>query len=104
MRNTFINKVAVEREILRSVNMYTRGPQQLAGLSWSAIEKWQRSASMPKIELVVSQLKDLSDLCQRLSDRSHETFGPLDPDLYEVIKLRIAQLTEHLQSEHSLKP
>ncbi|WDG75469.1 hypothetical protein [Pseudomonas chlororaphis] len=98
MKNTFINKVSVEREVLRSVNFYTRGARQLAGLSWSAIDAWQRAVSMPGIESLVRELKELSDLCQRLSDRSHETFEPLDPTLYQTLQSRIAQLNEHLRS------
>lgn len=98
MRNTFINKVAVEREILRAVNSYTRGRRQLAGLSWSAIDAWQRAVSMPGIEPLVRDLKELSNLCQRLSDRSHETFEPLDPALYQAIQSRFAELNEHLRA------
>ena len=43
MKNTFLNKVAAERAVLRIVNAHTSGVRQLAGLSWVAIDAWQRA-------------------------------------------------------------
>ena len=43
MKNTFLNKVAAERAVLRVVNARTSGARQLAGLSWAAIDAWQRA-------------------------------------------------------------
>lgn len=98
VNNTFINKVAIERQILRSVNLYTKGARQLSGLSWSAIDIWQRAVPMQKAEPLVKDLKELSDLCQRISDRSHETFASIDPMLEQKIQSRIKLLNEHLKS------
>jgi hypothetical protein len=93
--NTFANKVAAERAVLRIVNRHTPGGRQLAGLSWAAIEIWQQIVGLAASDPLVTELKVLSDLCQRLSDRSHETFEKLDPMLAQKIDLRINSL-EHL--------
>jgi len=78
--NTFANKVAAERAVLRIVNRHTPGSRQLAGLSWVAIETWQQTIGLAASDPLVAELKELSDLCQRLSDRSHETFEKTRPD------------------------
>ena len=85
MKNTFINKVDAERRILSVVNRHTTGASQLAGLSIIAIDDWQRRTHERRIEDVVELLRALSDLCQRLSDRSHETFQLLAPGLQREI-------------------
>ena len=79
MTNTFLNKVAAERSVLSVVNSRTSGKRQLTGLSSAAIELWCRKVGTETTKDVVGPLLVLADLCQRLSDRSHETFQPLDP-------------------------
>lgn len=98
MKNTFLNKVAAERAVLRVVNAHTSGTRQLAGLSWVAIEEWQRTISMAGSQQLVNELKTLSDLCQRLSDRSHETFQPMDPAIADLIDSRIRSLEKLIDS------
>lgn len=100
MKNTFLNKVAAERAVLSVVNAYTSGASQLAGLSWAAIDAWQRTIGTAGSQPLVDELKTLSDLCQRLSDRSHETFHPLDPAVAQLIDSRM-QLLEQLLSATS---
>ena len=90
--NTFANKVAAERSVLRIVNRHSPGARQLAGLSWKAIETWQQTIGLSGSDPLVAELKALSDLCQRLSDRSHETFEKLDPMLAQTIDLRVNSL------------
>lgn len=92
--NTFANKVAAERAVLRIVNRRTPGVRQLAGLSWVAIETWQQTIGLAASDPLVVELKALSDLCQRLSDRSHETFEKLDPMLAQTIDFRLNSLEE----------
>lgn len=97
MRNTFFNKVAAERAVLRIVNAHTSGSRQLSGLSSGAIDNWQRSSNITYNQVIVDELKNISDLCQRLSDRSHETFSPLDPALNTMIDSRIEVLARLLE-------
>lgn len=96
MKNTFLNKVTAERAVLRIVNTFTSGGKQLSGLSWVAIDAWQRANADIGTNSLINELKEISDLCQRLSDRSHETFGELDPALSEVIESRILSLKQML--------
>jgi hypothetical protein len=96
MKNTFQNKVMAERAVLSVVNKYTSGDEQLGGLSWVAIDAWQHSGGRVATSVAVQELKEISDLCQRLSDRSHETFGSLDDSLAEVIDARIRSLDQIL--------
>jgi len=98
MNNTFINKVMAERAVLRIVNVRTPGMRQLTGLSWTAIDAWQRSSGAVGDQVLVDELKAISDLCQCLSDRSHETFAPLDPAINTMIDSRMQALARLLES------
>lgn len=86
--NSFASKVAAERAILQIVNQRTPGARQLAGMSWKAIDAWQRVVGLTAKDPLVEELKALSDMCQRLSDRSHETFQNIDPQLAEAVSQR----------------
>jgi hypothetical protein len=97
MNRSFLSKVSAERKVLSIVNRYTPGRKQLAGLSATAIEAWHRGAERPAMEAVVRELRALSDSCQRLSDRSHETFQPLAPGLEDVIESGLSLLTNELR-------
>ena len=101
MKNTFINKVAAERAVLRIVNAHTSGTRQLSGLSWTDIDRWHRSSSFMGDQVLVDELRAISDLCQRLSDRSHETFSPLDPAVNTIIDSRIEVLARLLESRRA---
>jgi hypothetical protein len=101
MKNTFINKVAAERAVLRIINAHTTGTRQLSGLSWTAIDTWQRSSSVMGDQVLVDELREISDLCQRLSDRSHETFSPLDPAINTMIDSRMEVLARLLASRRA---
>lgn len=92
MTNTFINKVDAERSVLKLVNRWTPGPQQLAGLTATAINDWQRRLGADALDEVSSELKAVGDICQRLSDRSHETFEPLNPVLDDAINEGLQRL------------
>lgn len=101
MKNTFINKVAAERAVLLVVNAHSPGPRQLAGLSWVAIDSWQRNNRPIATQALVDELRAVSDLCQRLSDRSHETFDALDPSTAEMIDFCMQSLKQLLVGDVS---
>ncbi len=92
MTNSFMNKVVAERSVLSVVNARTTGKRQLTGLSSAAIELWCRKIGTEVTKDVVGPLISLADLCQRLSDRSHETFQPLDPSLAAKIESNLCIL------------
>lgn len=83
MANSFLSKVSFERRVLTVVNAQFRGTQQLAGLSRSSIELWQRTVSARVSKDIVANLLVLAELCQSLSDRSHESFKSLNPAVEE---------------------
>ena len=99
MTNSFLNKVTAERNVLSVVNARTTGSRQLTGLSSAAIELWCRKVGTEATKDVAVSLVTLANLCQRLSDRSHETFQPLDPTFASkiesnlcILKTAVAQL------------
>lgn len=92
MNNTFVRKVAAERKILTVINALTPGARQLTGLSSSAIEAWRRKAALDNTDQIVAKLLRLAALCQRLSDRSNETFQLLDPMLIQKIDAELREL------------
>ena len=93
MANSFINKVSAERRVLSIVNSRFRGREQLAGLSKSAIELWQRTVGTQASSHVVAPLLELAELCQSLSDRSHESFKPLNPKVEQALEVALTSLS-----------
>lgn len=92
MTNSFLNKVTAERSVLSIVNARTPGKRQLTGLSSAAINLWCRKVGIEVTKDVVGPLVTLADLCQRLSDRSHETFQSIDPSFAEKIESHLCIL------------
>ncbi len=92
MANSFMSKVAAERRVLAIVNARFRGTEQLAGLSRSAIDQWQRTVDDLATEQIVEMLIVLAELCQSLSDRSHESFKSLDPAVEEALDAALIAL------------
>lgn len=92
MTNSFLNKISAERRVLSVVNARTPGRRQLTGLSSAAIELWRRKVGSEITADVATPLIALADLCQLLSDRSHETFQPIDISLSEKIESHISIL------------
>ena len=79
MKNTFGNRVATERRVLTAINRRLGRDQQLAGLSRPAIYLWAAGMNRNLGDKFVQRLLEIGELCQSLSDRSHETFIPLSP-------------------------
>lgn len=94
MSNTFLHKVQAERRVLAVVNRYTQRGSQLAGLSSSAIEDWQRRQGAVDTCEIVNRLRRLAAACQALSDRSHETFKSEERLAASDIELKCAELDE----------
>ena len=92
MANSFMSKVAAERCVLSIVNARFRGTEQLAGLSKSAIDLWQRTVGDRATEQVIAALVVLAELCQSLSDRSHESFKPLNPAVGQALDTALIAL------------
>lgn len=92
MTNSFLSKVSAERRVLSVVNARTPGSRQLTGLSSAAVDLWRRKVGSEIAADVVTPLIALADLCQLLSDRSHETFQPVDISLSERIESHMSIL------------
>lgn len=94
MTNSFLNKVSAERRVLSVVNARTSGSRQLTGLSSAAIDLWRRKVGSEISANVIAPLIALADLCQLLSDRSHETFQPIDNSLSGKIESHMSILRD----------
>ena len=102
MANSFLNKVSAERRVLSIVNARFRGSEQLPGLSGPAIDLWKRKIADRASDEVIEILLVLSELCQTLSDRSHESFKPLNPAVEKSLEDALMALNgavHQLQSE-----
>lgn len=97
MTNTFLNRVSAERRVLTAVNRNFSGPQQLAGLSQAALFRWQSAVGQNRVDGILPLLTDLAEQCQRLSDRSNETFMPVE----EAQAVRIEEQLDVLRRELS---
>jgi hypothetical protein len=98
MKNTFLNRVSAERKVLEVVNTLFPGNLQLAGLSQAALLRWESVAGQSRVANVLPILMDLAERCQRLSDRSNETFMPVEKeqankiaDQLEVLALELSK-------------
>jgi hypothetical protein len=90
--NTFLTRIAAERQGLAAVNAYATGPRQLTGLTWEALSEWQRRIALPEASVLLKCLREYSDSCQRLSDRSHETVHHLSQADASRVEAHLAQL------------
>lgn len=98
MKNTFLNRVSAERRVLAVVNEVLPRDQQLAGLSLAAISKWRAVAGYKESASVVSMILVLAERCQRLSDRSNETFVEIEQVDSEKIEAGISELRIELKN------
>lgn len=96
MSNSFLRRVDAERTILSVVNRTTSEERQLTGLSSNAIDSWCRHMKGSHVEEMRACLLRVGRLCQCLSDRSHESFGALDPRCLQGIDLEKRKLCELL--------
>lgn len=95
--NTFLNRVSAERRVLTIVNRYFSSVEELTGLSRAAILRWQAAVGFHSESRVVPLLFDLAEQCQRLSDRSNETFMPMEEAQAKKIEEQLGELTEEMQ-------
>ncbi|MFZ6675022.1 hypothetical protein [Undibacterium sp. Xuan67W] len=92
MTNTFINKVSAERKILTIVNTKISDGTELTGLTKYAIDAWTKKMNFPAESNIALTLNTLGMLCQRLSDRSQESFHSLDPLTMKKIDEELCKL------------
>ena len=78
MTNTFLNRVSAERRVLSVVNERMSRAYQLTGLSRAAISRWRASVGLDRTASIYPILLSVAEQCQRLSDRSNETFLPIE--------------------------
>lgn len=97
MTNTFLNRVSAERRVLTTVNRCFSGVEELTGLSRAAILRWQTAVGFHAESQVVPLLFDLAEQCQRLSDRSNETFLPLEGAQAKKTEEQLGELKQELQ-------
>lgn len=93
MKNTFLCRVSAERLVLSMVNARLPGNQQLTGLSEAAIFRWRAVAGFDRTNSISPILLAVAEQCQLLSDRSNETFMPIE-------KANIEKIEEHLLKLH----
>ncbi len=96
MTNTFLNRVTAERRVLSVVNAQLPSNYQLTGLSSAAIVRWRTIIGLEKTSTVYSILLDLAEHCQRLSDRSNETFMPIEKENSAKIESQLVILKQEL--------
>lgn len=96
MTNTFLNRVAAERRVLSVVNGRFSRVDQLTGLSRAAIAKWCASVGLERAVSIKPILLALAEKCQRLSDRSNETFLQIDLHAAASIERHLVELEGEL--------
>jgi DNA repair protein RadC len=98
MHNTFLNRVSAERRVLSVVNERLPRDKQLTGLSQAAIERWRSVVGIGKTSSLSARLITLAERCQRLSDRSNETFLPVEKLDSEKIEGCLLDLQRELEA------
>ena len=97
MKNTFLNRVSAERRVLSVVNGFLPGTQQLTGLSGAAISRWRAVVGLEKTNSVRPILIAVAEQCQRLSDRSNETFMPIEKADSEKFEEQLIKLHREME-------
>lgn len=97
MKNTFLNRVSAERRVLSVVNRRVSRTYQLTGLSRAAISRWCASVGLERTASINPILHSLAELCQRLSDRSNETFLKVEQHDAAKIEHRLIDLQCELE-------
>lgn len=98
MSNTFLSKVAVERTVLAVINRSFSGHRQLSGLSLPAIEQWRSKVALPAGHPLLRNLERLGELAQTLSNKSNESFTPLNADVKATLDHLIEQLAAQVKA------
>ena len=97
MTNTFLNRVSAERRVLSVVNGRLSRAYQLTGLSRAAISRWRASVGLDRTASINPILLSVAEQCQRLSDRSNETFLPLEQLEVDSIERQLIELNKELE-------
>ena len=97
MKNTFLNRVSAERRVLSVVNAFLPINKQLTGLSEPAISRWRAVVGHDRTSSVNQILVAVAEQCQRLSDRSNETFMPIEKADSEKIEIQLVVLRRELE-------
>ncbi len=97
MKNTFLNRVAAERRVLSMVNARMSRSHQLTGLSSPAISRWRGCVGIERTASINSVLQIVAEQCQRLSDRSHETFSPMEQIESENVERHLSALEKEIE-------
>ena len=97
MTNTFLNRVSAERRVLSVVNGRLSRTDQLTGLSRAAIARWCASIGLERTISIKPILLSLAEKCQRLSDRSNETFLQIDQHDSASIERQLVELEGELE-------
>lgn len=101
MKNTFLNRVSAERRVLSVVNASLTRNQQLTGLSSAAIFRWRTVVGLDRTNSINRILVAVAEQCQRLSDRSNETFRPIEKTDSEKLEKQLMLLKK--EWEHACK-
>jgi len=96
LTNSFLNKVTAERRVLALVNRRFPASRQLPGLSAAAISQWRIKVGADASDRLVEALLLLGKTCQSLSDRSHESFRALTPEVERELESSLVALREAL--------
>ena len=96
MTNTFLNRVSAERRVLSVVNERLARATQLTGLSNAAISRWRASVGHDRTTSINTILLAVAEQCQRLSDRSNETFLPIEQVEVDRIERQLVELKNEL--------
>lgn len=96
MSNTFLNRVSAERRVLSVINEQLPHSHQLTGLSGAAISRWRACVGFDRTVSISPILLSVAEQCQRLSDRSNETFAPMEKIEVESVERHIAELRMEL--------
>jgi hypothetical protein len=96
MTNTFLNRVSAERRVLSVVNKRLSRVNQLTGLSRASISLWRANVGRDRTASINPILISVAEQCQRLSDRSNETFLPMDQIETDKIEAQLIELKKEL--------
>lgn len=92
MKNTFLDKIKMERKVLKVINQASSSGAMLHGLSKPAIESWKKRSNLSNVHEITNLLLEISTKCSLLSHRSGELRPEATPEKFAEIENEIKKL------------
>jgi hypothetical protein len=98
MQDRFVNRLDLQRNVIKLVNKYCSSTKELAGLSEEAVRSWLGTNPVYKKEGLVQVILSLSNCFNSLANKSQEAIDEEYSILEETTKEYLVLLEKELRT------